>query len=247
MDEIARDAFAAEEETAALGGCLELRQAQIRAATNPEAATHILARLLEETQRAQSSSQAISQRLRSEVERVRALAQRLEQARAEALIDPLCGLENRRGFERAVIEVFTSGSSGRVALLLADVDHFKRLNDTYGHLLGDKVLRAIAQTMQTSIRGGEVAARYGGDEFSVLLPQTTVRDAQTLAEQIRAAVANGRIRRSDGYSLREDVTLSIGVAIGNITDGFEALMVRADAALYQAKRAGRNRVCLAVA
>lgn len=247
LDELARDATAAEDETAGFCKLLGLRQAQISAATTLGEATQVIVRLLEETQRAQSLSCALSQRLSTRAEQVEVLAQRLEQIQVEALIDPLCGLENRRGFERAVTEVFASGSAGSVALLLADVDRFKQLNDTYGHLLGDRVLRAIAHTMRASIKGKDVAARYGGDEFSLLLPQTTIHDAKAVAEQIRASVATGRIRRLDGQLLRRDVTLSIGVATGDTTEGFEALMARADAALYRAKRSGRNRVCLAVA
>lgn len=247
LDEVARDAVAAEDETAEFCKLLGVRQAQLSAAASLEEAVQVMARLLDETQRARSLSYALSQRLRSRAEQVEVLARRLEQIQAEALIDPVCGLENRRGFERAVTEVFTSGPRAVVAVLLADVDHFKQLNDTYGHLLGDKVLRAVAHAMQMSIKGRDVAARYGGDEFSVLLLQTTAHDAEAVAEQIRAAVAKGRIRRSDGQSLRADVTLSIGVAIGDTGEGFEALMARADTALYQAKRAGRNRVCLAVA
>jgi len=247
LDEVARDAVAAGDETAGFCKLLKAGLAQIHAATSPEEATRAIGRLLDQMQQAQSSSCALSQRLRSRAARVEALADRVEQVQAEALIDPVCGLENRRGFERAVIEVFTAGPRVSVAVLLADVDHFKQLNDTYGHLLGDRVLRAIAHAMQTSIKGRDVAARYGGDEFSVLLPQTTAHDAEAVAEQIRAAVANGRIWRADGRSLRGDVTLSIGVAMGDTGERFEALMARADAALYQAKRAGRNRVCLAVA
>lgn len=134
------------------------------------------------------------------------LERRLEQAQAEALLDPLCGLKNCRGFEWSVTEVFASRSDARVALLIADVDHFKRVNDTYGRLLGDTVLRAIARTVQTKLEGGHVAARYGGDELTVLLPQTGVEAAEALAEQIRAAVANGRIQRSDGQFLRVGIT-----------------------------------------
>jgi diguanylate cyclase (GGDEF)-like protein len=84
------------------------------------------------------------------------------------------------------------------ALLIADVDCFKAVNDTYGHLLGDKVLRAVAHVLQANIKGRDVAARIGGEEFAVLLPQTTLRGATVLAEQIRCAVAEGRIRRPNG-------------------------------------------------
>jgi diguanylate cyclase len=157
----------------------------------------------------------------------------------------LSGLKNRRGFERAVQAILAAGETEDLAILVVDVDRFKTLNDTYGHLFGDKVLRAVAHILQTNIKGRDVAARLGGDELAILLPGTTERGAETLAEQIRVAVAAGRIHRSDGQDLKGIVTVSIGIAVGKPTESFEALLERADTALYQSKREGRNRVCVA--
>lgn len=175
------------------------------------------------------------------------LVQILDEARAEALLDPLCGLQNRRGFERAVIELFTAESTQGMAVLLADVNHFKQLNDEYGHLIGDKVLRIIASTLRSKMRGGDLVARFGGDEFSVVLPKATLYRAQALAERIRKAVASEPITCPDGRGLHRPVTVSIGVAVGKVVEGFESILTRADVALYQAKRMGRNHVCLATA
>jgi diguanylate cyclase len=133
------------------------------------------------------------------------------------------------------------------ALVLADIDHFKEINDRHGHLLGDKILRAIGHTLQSNIKGRDIAARPGGDEFCILLQQTPLAGARALAEQIRAAVAAGRIRRSDapeGRELPGSVTLSIGIAAGGAEDTLETLLARADAALYAAKRSGRNRTAV---
>jgi len=141
----------------------------------------------------------------------------------------------------------TSGGTFKgAALVLADIDHFKQINDKHGHLLGDKILRAIGQTLQANIKGRDIAARPGGDEFAVLLQQTPLAGARALAEQIRTAVAAGRIRRSDSKEQPGSVTLSIGVAAGGSDDTLESLLARADAALYAAKRAGRNRVSVDV-
>jgi diguanylate cyclase len=130
-------------------------------------------------------------------------------------------------------------------LLVIDVDHFKVINDTHGHLLGDRVLRAIGQILQANIKGRDIAARLGGEEFAVLLLGTSSQGAQVLAEQIRLAVARGRIRRIDGTELVGAITVSIGIASARAGEDFDALLARTDAALYRAKRDGRNLVRLA--
>jgi diguanylate cyclase len=205
----------------------------------------VIDRLVQETALMQATTAGLVQRFAERLREVERLSQDLERAQSEALLDPLSGLKNRRGFERAVHTIFASGEAEEVALLLVDVDRFKTLNDTYGHLLGDKVLRAVAHILQTNIKGRDVAARLGGDELAVLLPGTSERGAEILAEQIRVAVAAGRIHRADGQDLKGIVTVSIGIAVGKPTESFEALVERADAALYRAKREGRNRVCVA--
>jgi diguanylate cyclase len=119
------------------------------------------------------------------------------------------------------------------------------VNDTHGHLLGDKVIRAVAHVLCSNIKGRDVAVRLGGEEFAILLPDTSVHGATTLAEKIRTLVASGRIRRNEGGELVGQITLSLGVAAAEKGDTIEALIERADRALYAAKRAGRNRVSVA--
>ncbi len=173
------------------------------------------------------------------------LTQRLEQAQTEALLDPLTGLNNRRGLERSITEV--GGIPAGCALLLADIDNFKTINDTHGHLLGDKVLRAVAQVVRFCIKGQDIAARMGGEEFAILLPETSVQGAAALAEKIRQAISKVSIRRIDRNEYVGNVTLSVGVADSQPSDTLESLVERADAALYVAKRGGRNRVSVAAA
>jgi diguanylate cyclase len=126
--------------------------------------------------------------------------------------------------------------------LAVDVDHFKRINDAHGHLVGDQVLRAVAQVLRARTKGSDLAARLGGDEFVVLLPKTSIAGAITLAEQIRTTLLDGRLRRTDREQYVEDISLSVGVAEARTGDRLEDLLHRADAELYAAKRAGRNRV-----
>ncbi|GAB4037951.1 MAG: GGDEF domain-containing protein [Rubrivivax sp.] len=171
---------------------------------------------------------------RAEVTRLRG---ELERAREEALCDGLTGLANRRAFDQRMQE------AGGGCLLLADIDHFKRVNDAYGHLFGDQVLRSVAAGLRRSVPPPHFAARIGGEEFAVLAPDCELAQAQALAERIRSTVAQGRIRR--GAESLGQVTVSLGIARRVDGESPQAWYRRADAALYAAKSAGRNRAVLA--
>jgi diguanylate cyclase len=243
LEEAAQTAAVALEDSGQFEATLRDTRSRLTGAVSLETVHAIIAELARETNRMQSATEAVHQRLESRAREVEVLTRQLEQAKTEALLDPLTGLKNRRGFELAVSEL--GGSAFRdAALVLADIDHFKEINDKHGHLLGDKILRAIGQTLQSNIKGRDIAARPGGDEFAILLQQTPLAGARALAEQIRTAVAAGRIRRADSKEQPGSVTLSIGVAVGGDEDTLESMLARADAALYAAKRAGRNRVAV---
>jgi diguanylate cyclase len=190
-------------------------------------------------------------RLHSEIEagreHMQSLYQQLESLRTEALADPLSGLNNRRGFDRACERLYghSDATCQGAALVLLDVDHFKHVNDTYGHLLGDQVLRTIAGVITTTVKGGDVVVRFGGDEFLVLLPDTPVAGAAAVAEQIRSAFGRVRIRRSGTDLYVQQLTLSAGVAVAKSGETVEQLVHRADQALLQAKTKGRNCMCIA--
>lgn len=164
-----------------------------------------------------------------------------------ALHEPLTGLYNRRHFmERLVIELGAAHRRGRaVALLLIDIDHFKKVNDAHGHVAGDEVLKAISQVMQAALRKEDVLARYGGEEFVVLARETALAGGRSLAERVRKAVERSHLAWQ-GHDL--SLTVSVGVAVNAGIGHFEAgvterkLIEAADRALYRAKQAGRNRV-----
>ncbi len=168
----------------------------------------------------------------------------LMQANAELLSlathDGLTGVYNRRRFDEKLTEyTLLFRRTGRpFALLLIDADHFKRINDTHGHAVGDEVLQQLAQLIQSSLRTTDFVARYGGEEFAVLLPEIAKPDTpEVVAEKIRAAVAEA------DFSVAGDVTVSIGVGLADPADNnHSALIKRADQQLYQAKAAGRNQV-----
>ena len=164
-----------------------------------------------------------------------------EQLRRQATLDELTGLSNHRRFQEALSqEVARTRRTGRpTALVMLDLDDFKQLNDAYGHRLGDGVLRTVADVVAGACRGTDEPARYGGDELAVILPDTDLEGAWTLAESMRRAVEALDLALEDGTPL--PVTVSVGV--GAVERDGEAgdLIEAADTALFQAKRAGRNR------
>jgi diguanylate cyclase (GGDEF)-like protein len=158
-----------------------------------------------------------------------------------AMIDGLTGLWNRRYFEeRLSAETSLSERNGApLSLVMLDVDHFKKINDTHGHPFGDEVLRAVARAASTRVRASDVFCRYGGEEFAVLLPNTDAPRAQTLAEDLRASIESLKLTKAKDPV---PVTASFGVADRAPRQPPEALLQSADGALYDAKRGGRNKV-----
>jgi diguanylate cyclase (GGDEF)-like protein len=167
-----------------------------------------------------------------------------EMVRIQAVTDELTGLYNLRHFHETLDgEIERSRRFAQpVGLMLLDIDNFKSVNDTYGHQQGDLVLIEVGRVLRALSRDIDEPARYGGEEMAVILPQTDVAGAELLAERMRAAVAGIEIERLDGGG-RLQVTASFGVASlpANAHDK-DALIAEADAALYRAKRAGKNRV-----
>lgn len=168
---------------------------------------------------------------------------RLQQREAEILAlslrDPLTGVGNRRALEQALaLETSRAERTGEsLCALMADIDHFKRVNDTYGHEAGDKVLAAFGDLLRRQTRATDVVARFGGEEFVVLMPHTDIERATDTAERIREALASSRFEPLPG-----PVTVSVGVAELAADESGESLLRRADMALYEAKQSGRNRV-----
>jgi diguanylate cyclase len=246
LEDTAQSAATASSQAAEFGQSLEGHAKALAGPQDLEKVRQVVGTMLTDTRKMQSVTQDLSAKLQARTNEVNSLTESLRRAQSEALLDSLTGLKNRRGLERAVEDLVRDapGLLGS-ALLLADIDHFKVVNDTYGHLLGDKVIRAVAHVLRSSIKGRDVAARLGGEEFAILLPQTSLAGAAAVAEQIRGTVAQGRITRPDGNESIGQVTLSVGVAIARPGDTLEALLERADAAMYAAKRAGRNQVSVA--
>jgi two-component system cell cycle response regulator len=166
-----------------------------------------------------------------------------------AITDQLTGLHNRRYMSRHLDNLVANAykTDKPLAFLIMDIDHFKSVNDTYGHDIGDEVLREFASRISANVRGIDLACRYGGEEFVVVMPDTDFDFAMTVAERLRKGVEEKafEISRDPG---KLGVTISIGIASSEKEgDTAEALLHRADQALYRAKREGRNRVVVAAA
>ncbi len=204
----------------------------------------IVETLVRATRDMEENNSRLEQSLKASKQEINQLQVNLEAVRNESLTDPLTSLANRKYFDQTLDKsIAQSAATGEpVSLLMTDIDHFKAFNDTFGHLTGDQVLRLVALAVKQNVKGQDVAARYGGEEFAVILPNTGLRAALTVADHIRRAVMTKELmKRSTGEHLGR-VTVSIGVAAVQKGETSQSLIERADSCLYAAKRSGRNRV-----
>ncbi|MDO8359196.1 MAG: GGDEF domain-containing protein [Devosia sp.] len=201
-------------------------------------------RLLGETRRMQDANAQLEQKLEASRDDISALQRDLDEVRRESMLDPLTKIYNRKSFDEGMLKAFADASNGGqpLCLMLLDIDHFKRFNDTWGHQTGDQVLRLVAMTLKSNIKGKDMAARYGGEEFVAILPETDLEGAIIVADNIRKAVqAKELLKRSTNEKLGR-ITASFGVAAYRPGDTTSSLIERTDRCLYAAKHAGRNRV-----
>jgi diguanylate cyclase len=212
-----------------------------RSADEDKVTTELLlraVRAIEETSRLRA---ACSDRTLKHVDdnrrEVTALRSELLAARKLANTDALTGLANRRSFDETLAS--TMGNGTEFALILIDIDHFKRINDAYGHTFGDHILRTVAVVARRALREGAFLARTGGEEFAIIVSKTTERDAISIAERVRQAIEQIAIRREEDQI---GITISLGVALSRSAETPNRLYEAADVALYRAKNAGRNRV-----
>lgn len=188
---------------------------------------------------------AVQARLQKSEEEVADLKSRLAEVEQQARIDALTGLANRRYLDEHLDEMVTAcrAQGQSFSVLMADIDFFKAFNDQHGHAIGDQVLRLVARTILDNIRPGDVAVRYGGEEFAILLPDAGLEEGLEVAERINVSLrGRGFIERHSRRRLG-NVTLSIGVASLDADEMIDATFRRADRALYMAKSNGRDRVC----
>jgi diguanylate cyclase len=201
--------------------------------------------LLSQTANIQQSMHTLQQHLETSLHEIASLKNEIVKAKQEAISDGLTGLMNRRGFDVALKKTLESTTPYvDTCLIIGDIDFFKRVNDSYGHLFGDKVIQAVARIMKTVSADLYTSARYGGEEFVMLLPHTSLDTAREVAESIRQHVANISIKNNVTSKLISNVTISLGLTAYQPGETAESFLNRADQALYTAKAKGRNQVTL---
>lgn len=207
----------------------------------------LLQNVVQNTESVLTKNMVLEEELNRQARAMEALQKDLERVRHEAMTDSLTNLSNRKAFENQMTKLIdTAENKGETfSIILMDIDHFKEFNDSFGHQVGDQVLRLVAKTLVEGIKGRDFVARYGGEEFAILLPGTNQHAGERVANALRDAVAKKEIiNRSNGEKMGR-ITLSGGITEYYNGDIRDDLVERADKALYEAKDKGRN--CIKVA
>ncbi|MGB3624566.1 MAG: GGDEF domain-containing protein, partial [Henriciella sp.] len=206
----------------------------------------ILDRLIEENRLMAERSRSLQSGLKTSQAQIAKLSTELDDVRKQSTRDPLTGVANRRALNahlgQSIEAAIKSGES--LCLVMADIDHFKTVNDTFGHPVGDDVLKVFANLIRKNVKGRDMVARYGGEEFSIVLPKTPPQAALKLIDGIREQFASKRLMVRQSREKVGQITASFGIAAfeSGLTPG--ALIEKADVQLYRAKRTGRNQVCM---
>lgn len=218
---------------------------QLDSETDAEDLKHIVLNIAAEVEQVVSDNNKLSSELKTLESELKTLKGDLDNLSKVAMTDELTSLNNRRAFESFASEQIVKFEEAQTecSLLLIDIDHFKQFNDTYGHLVGDKVLAYVALALKKAVKGVDFVARYGGEEFIIMLPETSLKNAVTIADKLRQQVASKQLTiGKENKQQLGNITVSIGVATIHGGDDIDTLLSRADTCLYEAKSAGRNCV-----
>ncbi|MGE0024220.1 MAG: GGDEF domain-containing protein [Hyphomicrobium sp.] len=219
-------------------------QARLSGLSEGEQVRVIVSLLVAENERMRQDSTTLKGRLEESHKQIQSLRSSLSRAEEVVLKDPLTGTGNRRQFDvtmaRAIQEAEQSTSP--LSLVMCDIDHFKRVNDAFGHQVGDELIKMFARVIEGSVRETDSVIRYGGEEFAIILPATDQDGARAIAERVRRQFESKRLTIRETNQKIGQLTASFGVAQYRTGDSLEALVQKADTKLYDAKSAGRNRV-----
>ncbi|GAB6052180.1 GGDEF domain-containing protein [Magnetospira thiophila] len=226
------------------GATLETHSRQISQAEGVGDLNSAIASILEATRAMESQNAALEKQLSASGQQVEQLRSDLDKMRHEALTDGLTGIPNRKVFDSALRTAAAEAMEvgGNLCLLMIDIDHFKRFNDTYGHQIGDQVLKVLASVLTGSIQEKDTAARYGGEEFGIILPGTSLVEAKAVGQVVREKIGNkSLVNRKTGKKMGR-LSVSIGVSLFRYGEPLTQMVDRADACLYAAKGRGRDMV-----
>jgi diguanylate cyclase len=200
--------------------------------------------LLAENAKMQHEAGELKRSLEKSKSQIDSLRSHLAEAQEISMRDPLTALSNRRRFDdslaRELADARQQGTT--LSLVLADIDNFKKVNDLFGHTIGDEILKMFARVLQDNVCARDTVSRYGGEEFAVILPETEVENARRITERMRTQLEGMQLAVNDSGQEIGRITASFGIAELSLGDNADTLVQRADAKLYQAKCAGRNRV-----
>jgi diguanylate cyclase len=204
----------------------------------------IVKQIKSEIKNLESSSTSFREQLQQATREIDQLKSKMARYRNEALMDPLTRIGNRRGFDKKLTSAIDDANNAEtnLCLIMADIDHFKIINDTHGHLVGDNVLRMVAATITASIKGKDHVARIGGEEFAIVLPDTPFAGAMKLADNMRLTFERLDLKKKNTGESLGRITLSFGVAGYKQNEATDDFIQRADEALYRSKKTGRNKV-----
>lgn len=225
-------------------GSLQQASGDLENGIDDDALKMLSGRLLKETRRMQDMNRRLEAQLEHSRDDISVLQRDLDEVRKESMLDPLTKLPNRKCFDEQLRSDIADSEQNHktLCLLVLDIDRFKAFNDTYGHLTGDQVLRLVGQVLKANLKGRDMPARFGGEEFVTILPETELNGAIMIADAIRRAVqAKELLKRSTNEKLGR-ITLSVGVAQWRPGETPAQLIERADKCLYAAKSGGRNQV-----
>lgn len=204
----------------------------------------IVDQMLIETKELVDSGKRLQTRMKISSDDLKQLQQELEKSQQEAQTDALTTLLNKRGFEKRfeLERIRAKQNETTFSLIMIDIDHFKKINDSYGHLVGDSLLKSIAAILKNQIRKNDIAVRYGGEEFLLLLPETGLEGAKAASQKIRDALVTKEWKLKETGESMGKVTVSMGIALYRLSEPEDALLKRADDALYLAKKNGRDQI-----
>jgi diguanylate cyclase len=205
---------------------------------------NVISEIVDKTRTLGKFGKTVQHKLKETTEALEELKKDFEQVKTEAFVDFLTGIPNRKAFDSTLSACVSEAPSGDkdLSLLLIDIDNFKKFNDEFGHLTGDEVLKFVARKIKEMVKGGDFLARFGGEEFVVILPQTPLAGATAVAEHIRNFFAATPLMATSEARNLGIIAVSVGVARYRPGESSEEFIHRADHALYTAKKAGKNRV-----